>query len=175
MDDVKARSRELTLCFADPASASGHLIPHAYLKSVGLDPKTSFKETLFSSGHIASVMSVKSGKVDLGCTVVMIEDLLIQRGMLNHGDLNSLWISDPIVSEPIVIRSDINKEFAEKIKQAYLDLSSESPDVLREYLRKIYGDDKSKIDSLKYVVTHDTLYNGLRKLVSNVPDLNIQQ
>jgi phosphonate transport system substrate-binding protein len=29
MADVKARSHQLTLCFADPASTSGHLVPRA--------------------------------------------------------------------------------------------------------------------------------------------------
>jgi phosphonate transport system substrate-binding protein len=68
MDDVKAKSQDLTLCFADPASTSGHLIPMAYLTSIGLDPKTAFKQTMFAGSHYASVLSVKSGKVDVGCS-----------------------------------------------------------------------------------------------------------
>ncbi len=38
MADVRARAKSLTLCFADPASTSGHLVPRGYLDSIVLDP-----------------------------------------------------------------------------------------------------------------------------------------
>jgi len=48
MADVKARSKSLTFCFVDPASTSGHLIPRAYLNSIGLNPDTAFKNAFCS-------------------------------------------------------------------------------------------------------------------------------
>jgi len=68
IEDLKKHAKELTLCFADPASASGHLIPRAYLKSIGLDPETSFKEVIFAGSHPASLLSVKNKKIDIGCS-----------------------------------------------------------------------------------------------------------
>lgn len=38
IEDLKAKAKTLTLCFADPASTSGHLIPRAYLTTIGLNP-----------------------------------------------------------------------------------------------------------------------------------------
>ena len=73
MEDVKANAKNLTIGFSDPASASGHLIPRAYLTSIGLDPKTTFKETLFASSHTASMMAAKTGKIDVGCTLNVIK------------------------------------------------------------------------------------------------------
>src|SRR5208283_4525419 len=51
MEDVRKRSHELTIVFADPASASGHLYPRDFLNSIGLDPEKSFKQVVFSQGH----------------------------------------------------------------------------------------------------------------------------
>ena len=170
MEDVVAHSHDLTLSFADPASASGHLIPRAYLKTLGLDAKSSFRETIFTNGHIASAMAVKAGKVDLGCTVVILNQMLQDRGMLKPDDLVVLWISDPIVTEPIVIRSDVNKQFAEKVKQAYLDLPATVPNVWKAYTNKIYTE-----DSLTYIVAHDSLYNGIRKLSAGLIDTKVVQ
>src|ERR1700733_14933651 len=119
MDDVKARAKSLTLCFADPASTSGHLIPRAYLKSIGLDPKTAFKETMFAGSHMASVMAVKGGKVDVGCSFEYNYEKMIRQKMINPEDLIILWKSDPIVEGPIVMRPDINTQFTERVREAY--------------------------------------------------------
>jgi phosphonate transport system substrate-binding protein len=173
MDDVKKRAKNLTLCFPDPASASGHLIPRAYLKSIGLDPKNAFKETLFASGHIASVMTVKSGKMDLGCTAFIAVARLVEKRMIKEGEVIVLWVSDPIVADAIVIRSDINKEFARKVKQAYLDVKTDGSDAWNSYLENVYG--KSKNDSLTYIVSHDSLYNGIRKIVGEIEEDNLTQ
>jgi phosphonate transport system substrate-binding protein len=173
MEDLKARSKDLTLGFSDPASASGHLIPHAYLNSIGLPPETSFKDILFASGHTAAIMSVKSGKIDVGCTGLLMKKILTKKGLINDDDVVVLWTSDPIVTDPVVIRSDINKQFADKIRQAYLDVSTEAPEVLRHYLKNVY--DSEKIDSLDYIVAHDSLYNGIRKLASGLTSIESLQ
>jgi len=169
MDDVKARAKELTMCFPDPSSASGHLIPMAYLKTIGIDPDTDFKETLFASGHIASVMTVKSGKMDLGCTAYLILDILKNKKMLNDGEIRTLWISDPIVSNAIVIRKDINEAFANKIRQAYLDLPDDGKDTWNNYRTKVWGKERTG-DSVRFIPAHDSIYNGIRKIVSGLDE-----
>jgi len=88
MDDVKARAKSLTLCFTDPASTSGHLIPRAYLTSMGLNPDNAFKETMFAGSHAASVLTVAAGKVDVGCVTDEYGiDLLVKNGLVKKGRL----------------------------------------------------------------------------------------
>ena len=85
--ELKKHAKELTLCFADPASASGHLIPRAYLKSIGLDPENSFKEVIFAGSHPASMLSVKNKKIDIGCSTNELGyQRLIVNGSLKEGD-----------------------------------------------------------------------------------------
>jgi phosphonate transport system substrate-binding protein len=167
MADVKANAKDLTLCFVDPASTSGHLIPRAYLNSIGLNPDTAFKQTIFAGSHPASVLAVKSGKIDVGCTTDMGFDMMIKAGMLKEGDVKILWVSEPIIGDPIVVRSDVNKDFAKKIQKAYLDMSKEAPEILRNYV-KLYMHDTAK---RSYMIAQDSSYNGLRRIAAGIKGL----
>lgn len=171
MDDVKAKAKELTLSFSDPASTSGHMIPRAYLTSIGLDPQTSFKQTLFASSNGASVMTVLAGKVDIGCAWENAIPILERKGVMKKEDLIILWKSDPIVSSPVVVRKDLNPEFAEKIKQVYLGMAHEVPEQFANYVNLYYSDTKG----YGYVTAYDSTYNGLRKIAAGIKDTDINQ
>jgi phosphonate transport system substrate-binding protein len=171
MADVKARAKSLTLCFADPASTSGHLIPRAYLVSIGLNPdNNAFKQTIFAGTHPASVLSVASGKIDVGCSTKEYGiDLLLRRGVLKPGLVKVLWESDPIVSSPIVVRNDVNKDLTKKIQNIYLNLSKDAPSVFASYVKLYY----THSEKLSYMMVQDSMYNGLRKIASGIKDLTV--
>jgi phosphonate transport system substrate-binding protein len=168
MDDVKAKSHDLTLCFADPASTSGHLIPRAYLTSIGLDPKTAWKQTMFAGTHYASMLSVKSGKVDVGCSFELGYQKMLREGLLKEGDLVLLWTSDPIVESPLCMRPDVNAAFTEKVAQAYIDLKKDAPSVFHEYMAMYFP---KQADSMSYLPVNDSMYDGLRKIAGSIGDL----
>lgn len=168
MEDVKARAKDLTFCFADPASTSGHLVPRAYLTSIGLNPETSFKETMFAGSHAASVLSVKSGKTDVGAAFEFAMGMLKRTGALKEDDVVILWTSDPIVEGPITIRPDINPELREKIRAAFMRMPVEAPDVWHAYI-KIYRTDTG---DMGYVPATDSMYESLRKIAGGIKDLS---
>ncbi len=168
MDELKVHSKELNLCFTEPASASGHLVPKAYLVSIGLEPKTSFKEVLFGGGHLGTVFSVKSGKVDIGCTLQLALDRMIVKKSIQENDYTLLWRSDPIVVAPIVVRNELDKDLVKKIRDTYLNMDKDSPETLTNYL-KVYNKDKER---LSYQVANDSMYNGLRKLAAGIKELD---
>ncbi|TDX00841.1 phosphate/phosphite/phosphonate ABC transporter substrate-binding protein [Dinghuibacter silviterrae] len=168
MEDVRRRSHSLTLCFADPASTSGHLVPAAYLNSIGLDPKTAFKESMFAGSHVASMLSVKSGKIDVGCSFEYGYQKLIRENTIKPEDLTILWTSDPIVENPIAMRTDINPEFAEKVKQAYINMQRDAPEAAKGYFARYQP---KQADSLGYMAISDTAFDGLRKLMKDAGDI----
>lgn len=168
--DVKARAKSLTLCFADPASTSGHLIPRAYLVTMGLNPDSAFKSIIFAGSHPASILSVASGKVDVGCSTKEYGiDLLLRRGVLKEGQVKILWESDPIVSSPIVVRNDLNKDLAKKIQGLFLNMSKDAPDVFAFYVKLYY----THPEKLSYMPVQDSMYNGLRKIAKGIKDINV--
>ncbi len=168
--DVKARAKSLTLCFADPASTSGHLIPRAYLVTQGLNPDSAFKQVIFAGTHPASLLSVASGKIDVGCSTKEYGlDLLIRHGLLKPGQIKILWQSGPIVSSPIVVRNDLNKDLAKKIQGLFLNMSKDAPDVFATYVKLYYPHP----EKLSYMTVQDSMYNGLRKIAKGIKDLNM--
>jgi phosphonate transport system substrate-binding protein len=172
MADVKARAKTLTLCFADPASTSGHLIPRAYLTTIGLNPDSAFKQVIFAGSHPASVLSVASKKIDIGCSTMEYGIEKLERGNeLKADQIKILWESDPIVSSPIVARNDLNKDLVKKIQGLFINLSKDAPDVFAAYV-KIYH---PKLNGLSYMPVQDSMYNGLRKIARGIKDLNIAQ
>jgi phosphonate transport system substrate-binding protein len=168
IEDVKARSHQLTLCFADPASTSGHLIPRTYLTSIGLDPKTAFKQTMFAGTHAASVFSVLSGKVDVGCAFQFAYEKMLRDGAFKSKDIVVLWQSDPIVEGPICMRPEVNAAFREKVKQALLDMPRDGREAFLAYMSMYFP---KQADSLSYMPIQDSMFNGLRAIATSVGDL----
>ena len=171
MADIKARSKNLTLCFVDPASTSGHLVPRAYLNTIGLNPDSAFKQVIFAGNHLASVLAVKSGKIDVGCTTSLVFNIMIEKKMISPGDVRVVWTSDPIMAQPIVVRDDVNKDFAKKIQAAYLAINTERPDIIKKYIRLFLKDTAKR----SYVVVKDADYDGLRKIAAGIKDLRASQ
>jgi phosphonate transport system substrate-binding protein len=167
MADVKAHAKQLTFCFVDPASTSGHLVPRGYLNTIGLNPDTAFKQTIFAGTHAASVLAVKSGKIDVGCTTDLVFKIMTKAHMISDGDIKVLWRSDPIVGDPIAARSDLNKELVKKIQNAYLDMDKDEPAILNSYVRLFLKDTANR----SYMVAQDSMYNGLRKIAAGIKGL----
>jgi phosphonate transport system substrate-binding protein len=170
MDDVKARAKNLTLCFADPASTSGHLVPRSYLTGIGLNPDLAFKQVIFAGSHAASIMSVKSGKVDLGCTAKELAlDKLIREGVVKSEDFRILWTSPAIINDAVAIRTDLNKDFIKKVQDAFTSVAKDDPSALYPYAKLYYPDPKH----ISYVAVQDSQYNSLRRIAGNIKDLKL--
>lgn len=170
--DLKRNAKSLTLCFSDPASTSGHLIPRNYLKSIGLNPDNSFKGMFFAINHDASILNVKSGIADIGCsTNDLPQNRLIKNGVKGKDDLVILWTSPPIMNDVLTVRSDLNKDFIGKIRNAYLAVAKEDFPALAAYTR-LYHTDPEKIS---YVTTQDSMYNPIRQKANNVEELKLEK
>lgn len=168
MADVRARAKDLTLCFADPASTSGHLIPRGYLDSIGLDPDKAFKETIFAGSHAAAILSVKSEKVDIGCsTSELALEKLIREHIVKREEIVILWTSPPIVNDAIAIRSDLNKDFIKKVQQAYVNANRDDFEAFKKYVLLYWPNPKE----MAYVPIQDSAYNQLRKIAGSIKDL----
>ena len=168
IEDLKKHSKELTLCFADPASASGHLIPRSYLKSIGLNPENSFKQVVFAGSHPASLLSVKNKKIDIGCSTTELGfERLIVSGSMKKEDLKTLWISEPIINDAICASRNLDPALVEKIKKAYLDVDQKNPNAFAKSIARYYSDAKQ----MQFVPTYDSLFNGIRIIAESFKEL----
>lgn len=170
LEDVRKQSKNLTLCFADPASASGHLVPRAYLKGIGLDPESSFKQVVFAGSHAASIMSINSGKIDIGCsTNDLALDKMVREGTVNAADFRILWESDPIVNDAITARSDLNKDFIAKVQKAYLEVDQKDSIAFKGSFFRYYPNPVN----MQFIPIADSVYNPIRKIAYSIKELKL--
>lgn len=114
IEDLKGKN----VCFVDPGSTSGYLVPTKGLMDAGLDPKSDI-QPIMAGGHDASLITLNDG----GCDVAFAHDTMLKTlestGQVPAGALESVWESDPITEDPIAINTDtVPAELVKKIKTA---------------------------------------------------------
>jgi phosphonate transport system substrate-binding protein len=167
IDQLVAHSKELTFSFVDPDSTSGFLVQRAYFQSVGLDPDTDFKKTMFSMNHIASAMTLIAGKVDAAAMMERMPYTLATRGRIKQDDIRILWTSPRLPSSPIAIRKDLPADFKEEVRQALVDIPDRDPE-----LWKMWPKTNGPADAV-LLPANDTLFDGLRHMVRSVDNLSL--
>ncbi|MDR3590893.1 MAG: phosphonate ABC transporter substrate-binding protein [Negativicutes bacterium] len=141
-----------TFAFVDPASTSGHLFPRAFLKKNGVDPEQDLKSLVFAGTHDAVEMSVKNRKVDAGADSDKTYAKMKQEGLISDQDIKVIYESDPIPGSPWAWRKDLSPEWKTKIKDIFLNMDKEAPEVL---------DRKKAVEG--YVAITDDDYNIVRE------------
>ena len=148
IDAIKGK----TWAFTDPNSTSGTLVPTVYFtQELKIDPKEYFGKVIYSGSHEASILAVKSGKIDAAST----NDLDMERGNGKHWnldqDFNILWTSELIPGSPLAVRKDLPESLKMAIKGALLSYDDQQ------------GLDKLKISG--YAKVSDKVYDPIRALI----------
>lgn len=112
------------ISFADVGSTSGWLIPTAFLKQQGIDPKDYFK---YSEGatHAANEIAVAEGQVDLATDFDRNRNAMIEGGKLPKDATQIVWQSDPLPNDAIAVRKGFDPSLATRIQQILLAITPE--------------------------------------------------
>jgi phosphonate transport system substrate-binding protein len=108
--------------FADVGSTSGWLIPTAWFKTKGINPKEYFA---YSDGatHAANEISVASGQVDCATDFDRNRNAMIEGGKLERNATEIVWQSDPLPNDAIAVPKDFDPALARRIQQILADIS----------------------------------------------------
>lgn len=107
------------VCFVDPNSTSGHLYPSAALIEAGLNPERDVTPVM-AGGHDASVLAVATGQCDAGFAEdVMVDKVLIEKGQLRPGQVNTVWKSELIAGSPVAISDDLDPALRATLADAF--------------------------------------------------------
>lgn len=165
--DVKAKASKLTLAWVDPASTSGHLIPRAHLESIGMNPEADFKRVIFTQSHLATAMTIKSGKVDIAASMNTGLIRLIEKGRVTAHDFRIIWESAPIINDVTAARSDLPEAFKVELRQAYLDFPNEAPELWAKF-KALLPD-----PSLVWVPAQDSDFDEVRRIARSVKHIQL--
>lgn len=133
------------IVFVDKKSTSGYMYPQVYLRKNKLQDKD-FKSIEFSGNHSASIASLESGQADVAAVFADDDQAKIgaqigawTRFAKKPQDYKTIWISDPIPNDPVVVRQefyDENPKFTLEVMYAFIEVQNEANGDLFEVLGK---------------------------------------
>jgi phosphonate transport system substrate-binding protein len=108
--------------FADVGSTSGWLIPTAWFRTKGIDPKSFFQ---YSDGatHAANEIAVASGQADCATDFGRNRNAMIESGKLERSATEVVWQSDPLPNDAIAVRRGFDPAQAKRIQEILLAIT----------------------------------------------------
>jgi phosphonate transport system substrate-binding protein len=138
LEDLRGK----TIAFVDPASASGYIYPMVMLIQRGLvknrDPKTFFREVVFSGAHDASMRSLLNGHVD----AIAAFDLAREQYLKDPAERERIvWVAEtpPIPEAGIAARSGLDPAVFTKVQEALFKIRAPEHAVMLRRLYEIDG------------------------------------
>lgn len=113
------------MAYGDQASTSSHLIPKSMLMEKGLKPGENYQE-VFVGSHDAVAVAVANGKAQAGGLSKPIYTTLIDQGTIDKNKVILIEESKPYPQYPWTMRSDLDPQLKQQIKQAFLELENET-------------------------------------------------
>ena len=121
LEDLRGK----TMAFVDPASSSGYIYPMVLMMQRGLvkgrDPKTFFREVVFSGSHDASMQALLNGHVDAIATF----DLAHEQYLKDQAQRDKLmWVAEtpPIPEAGIAARDALDPAMVARVRAALLKM-----------------------------------------------------
>jgi phosphonate transport system substrate-binding protein len=137
LEDLRGK----TIAFVDPASSSGYIYPMVLLIKQGLvrnrDPKTFFKDALFSGTHEVALRTLLRGGVDAVASFDKAPEIHLRDPAL-IAQLASVAETPEIPEAGICVRPGIDAALVQRVKTALLSLT---PATHGPLLKKLYDID----------------------------------
>jgi phosphonate transport system substrate-binding protein len=131
LEDLRGK----TIAFVDPASSSGYIYPMVLLIQRGLvknrDPKTFFREVMFSGAHDASIRALMNGHVDAIASFDMVREQYLKDPAERE---RVIWIAEtpPIPEAGIAARDGLDPAVVARVRAALLKMQGPAyADVLK--------------------------------------------
>ena len=118
--DAKGRR----VSFADVGSTSGWLIPTAWFRTRGINPKEYFQ---YSDGatHAANEIAVASGQADCATDFDRNRNAMIESGKLERNATEIVWQSDPLPNDAIAVRRGFDPALAKRIQDLVVGITED--------------------------------------------------
>jgi phosphonate transport system substrate-binding protein len=138
LEDLRGR----TIAFVDPASSSGYIYPMVLLIKRGLvrnrDPKTFFKEVVFSGAHDASMRALLNGHVDAIASFDMAREQYL-RDPAERERVVFVAETEPIPEAGIAARDGLEPALVARVRAALLQIRGPAHAALLKRLYDIDG------------------------------------
>ncbi|MFW5941856.1 MAG: phosphate/phosphite/phosphonate ABC transporter substrate-binding protein, partial [Chloroflexota bacterium] len=149
LEDLRGK----VMCWVDPNSTSGFIIPSIMLQANGIDPEEDFAETVEAGSHNNVIIQVYNGECDAGATFVDARTAVEE----DFPDVNErvlvLETTTDIPNDSVSFIPDMPDDMREQIVEALLDIASTEEG--QQALNDLYN-----IEGLEEA--DDSFYDGFR-------------
>lgn len=137
LDDVLKNGKKIDFGLGDPTSTSGTLVPGYYVFAKNnIDPRTYFKSAR-SSNHGANLMAVLNKQIDVATNNTEELDKLEATQPEKAKQIQVIWKSPLIPSDPMLYRKDLPEATKKKIREFFLSYGKDAHE--KEVLKNIYN------------------------------------
>jgi phosphonate transport system substrate-binding protein len=137
LEDLRGK----TMAFVDPASSSGYIYPMVMLIQKGLvknrDPKTFFREVMFSGAHDASIRALLNGHVDAIVSFDMVREQYL-KDPAERDRVISIAETPEIPEAGIAARAGLDPAIFARVRAALIKMRGPA---YAEVLKKMYDID----------------------------------
>ena len=137
LEDLRGK----TIAFVDPASSSGYIYPMLLMMQRGLvkgrDPKTFFREVVFSGSHDASMQALLNGHVDAIASFDMAREQYL-KDPAQREKLTWLAETPPIPEAGIAAREGLSPALVNRVRAGLLQMKGPAYAAL---LKRVYDID----------------------------------
>ncbi|MBS1251590.1 MAG: putative ABC transporter phosphonate/phosphite binding protein PhnD2 [Anaerolineales bacterium] len=142
-----------TMCWVDPLSTSGYVIPRVMLQAEGIDPDADFADTIEAGSHNNVVAAVYNGDCDAGATYVDARGTIEDDFPDVKDKVVVITESPEIPNDTVSVRKGLDPEIVENIQNALLEIAqTEGGQAALEEVYEIEG----------LVVKDDSFYDAFR-------------
>jgi phosphonate transport system substrate-binding protein len=148
------------ISFADLGSTSGFLIPTAFFKTYGVDPKTHFTSYSEGATHAANETAVVNEQVDLATDFDRNRNTMISNGAFTEEQSVIYWQSAPLPNDAIAVRAGLDPELVAKLQAILLGIT---PEQAQELAIGIAGTDNTQVRYTGFIEATDASYRSIRQ------------
>lgn len=152
------------MCWTDPLSTSGYIIPSLMLQAEGIDLEADLADTVMAGSHDNVVLAVYNGDCDAGATYVDARGTVEDEFPDVREQVVVITESPEIPNDTVSVRPDLPEDVVQNIQQALLTIADTEEG--QEALFTVY-----EIEDLQEV--DDSFYDAFR-LTLDAAGVNIE-
>ncbi len=149
IEDLKGKR----MAYQNVTSSAGFVWPAGKMMEAGLDPLKDV-QAVTVKGHDQGVLAVLNGDVDAAAIFQDARNIVKKDYPKVFEDTRVLTFTENIPNDTITVRSDMNKEWADKIQQAFIDIGKDTEG--HAIIKEIYSHEG-------YVKSEDSIFDIVRQ------------
>lgn len=136
-DIINSDPGELTWSFGDVTSTAGYLFPASHLMDLGIEEVDEHFVQQTVGGHDNALQSLLDGQADFATTFDDARDNFADENPDIYDELTVIEYTDPIPNDTISVRSEMDEELAQEIKDVFLSFNDDEE--MMEVMDEVYN------------------------------------